>query len=97
MSTPGLRKIQTSRLSLLIGILGIQLFWGYSFAPAAIPLAEREALIALYYNTNGASWRDNKNWLGEMGTECTWSGITCDAAQTTVVEIDLTANNLIPG
>lgn len=63
-------------------------------ASAAIPPTERTALIDLYNATGGASWIDRTNWLGAAGTECTWFGVTCDDAQTTVVELDLTANDL---
>jgi|GEM_PF-645289 len=63
-------------------------------AQAAIPLAERNALIALYDTTNGPGWGNSTNWKGAPGTECTWSRITCDAAQTTVLEVDMAYNSL---
>lgn len=44
---------------------------------AQIPQNEREALIALYNNTDGANWHVNDHWLGVAGTECTWYGVTC--------------------
>lgn len=47
------------------------------YADAQIPPIERDALIALYDSTDGANWSDNSNWLGAVGTECTWSGVTC--------------------
>ncbi|MCP5053048.1 MAG: hypothetical protein GY940_38125, partial [bacterium] len=37
---------------------------------------EREALIALYTDTNGASWHNKTNWGSDPGTENTWYGIT---------------------
>jgi hypothetical protein len=62
---------------------------------AAIPTSERDALIAVYSNTGGASWTDSTGWNGAAGTECTWFGVTCDAGETTVVELDLNTNNLV--
>ncbi|MDM8537148.1 hypothetical protein QUF70_10370 [Desulfobacterales bacterium HSG17] len=38
----------------------------------------REALIDIYNSTDGLNWNDNTNWLGELGTECTWYGIYCE-------------------
>lgn len=53
-------------------------------AQAAIPSAEREALITLYNSTNGAKWQNNSGWLGANGTECNWYGVVCDAAESHV-------------
>ena len=44
-----------------------------------IPAAERQALIDLYNSTDGENWRNNTNWLGELGTECTWYGVNCNS------------------
>jgi Leucine-rich repeat (LRR) protein len=70
-------------------------------AGAGIPPAERDALIALYGNTNGAGWTNRTNWRNADGTdfntpgsECTWFGVTCDAGQTHVVGLALSGNNL---
>jgi len=43
-----------------------------------VPQTERDALVALYNSTDGANWRDNTGWLGEVGTECSWFGVECD-------------------
>lgn len=48
-------------------------------AAAQVPIAEREALIALYSATDGPQWTTSTNWLGAPGTECTWYGVTCTA------------------
>ena len=40
--------------------------------------AEREALFALYTQTNGDNWTNNSGWLGAEGTECSWYGVTCN-------------------
>jgi hypothetical protein len=62
---------------------------------AVIPDSERQALIDLYNSTNGANWLNHSNWLGASGTENTWYGVTTDSANTTVVIINLQANNLV--
>lgn len=72
-------------LTFIIGALSAQ---------AAIPSSEREALLALYAATDGAHWYTNNNWLGAPGTECSWWGITCNDAGTTVVRINQVDNRL---
>jgi len=71
---------------------------------SGIPNSERNALIALYNSTNGDEWSNSSGWkepplaadgFALPGTECDWSGITCDASQDHVVGIDLTANHLV--
>jgi len=60
----------------------------------AIPQGQRDALVRLYNSTNGASWTNRSGWLGSAGSECSWAGVRCDEARTTVTEIDLGYNNL---
>lgn len=69
---------------------------------SAIPPKEREALIALYNNTNGDEWENNTNWKGnknepdgfsQIGTEGTWYGIT--VLGNNVIGVNLTENNLV--
>ncbi|MEW6337096.1 MAG: leucine-rich repeat domain-containing protein [Acidobacteriota bacterium] len=62
---------------------------------AAIPAAERQALIDLYNSTNGADWTTSTNWLGAAGTECTWHGVTCNATETSVEMLLLASNHLV--
>lgn len=57
----------------------------YTRTASGIPASERAALIDLYNGTNGAGWWDMVGWLGEPGTECSWTGVTCDESGTTVV------------
>ncbi len=70
-------------------------------AHAAVPSSEREALIALYDSTDGDHWVASTNWRKETGesndpgTECTWFGVTCDAEETTVLQLDLEQNGLV--
>ena len=61
---------------------------------AGVPVAERNALMALYNDTNGAGWTDSGNWT--TGDPCanSWYGITCDAGNTTVTIIRMGSNSL---
>ena len=63
-----------------------------NIAFAQIPTIERDGLIALFDNTGGPLWDANTNWLGPMGSECTWYGVTCSGNR--VVELNLHSNNL---
>ncbi|HYX22618.1 MAG TPA: pre-peptidase C-terminal domain-containing protein, partial [Thermoanaerobaculia bacterium] len=56
---------------------------------AAVPAAQRTALVALYDATGGPGWTSRDGWLGKPGTECSWAGVTCDAAATTVIQLSL--------
>jgi hypothetical protein len=51
---------------------------GNVFLRAAVPQAERDALIALYYNTGGDYWKNNTGWLGAAGSENSWFGVTVE-------------------
>jgi hypothetical protein len=64
-------------------------------ANATIPLSERVVLVNIYSSTNGAGWISSAGWNGTLGTECSWYGITCDAAQGHVTAIKLNANKLV--
>ncbi|MFL6192542.1 MAG: leucine-rich repeat domain-containing protein [Thermoanaerobaculia bacterium] len=64
-------------------------------AGAAVPSAERAALVALYNATGGAHWVSRAGWLGGAGTECQWAGVECNTAGTTVTGLDLAENNLV--
>jgi len=81
------------RTSVLVAVL---VLLPMSYAGAQIPQVERDALIVLYNSTNGNYWWDNTNWLGPVGTECTWKGVTCDNIGTTVVDLQL-VNNFLTG
>ena len=52
----------------LLVLVGYWLFPGLTHA--AIPAAERQALIALYNSTNGDSWLNNGGWNPPLG--CRW-------------------------
>lgn len=64
-------------------------------ALAAVPSAERDALIALYEATGGSSWSESGGWLGAAGTECSWFGVSCNDEGTAVTTLSLAANNLV--
>lgn len=64
-------------------------------AHAAIPAPEREALLDLYDSTQGQGWVNQAGWNGAAGTECSWFGVLCDAAQANVIEIRLPSNHLV--
>ena len=62
-------------------------------AYSQIPQSEREALIALYYATNGDNWTNKTDWNGAVGSECDWYGVTCSGGDLT--ELSLSSNNLV--
>lgn len=78
--------------SAIIAILMFIICAGPAFG--AVPAAERNALLDLYNTTGGASWTNSSGWLGPAGTECSWYGVTCDAGESAVIQIDLHSNNL---
>ena len=63
--------------------------------PPGSRYADREALVALYYATNGGRWYEKAkaNWLSHMPLN-TWHGVTTDASGR-VIEVDL--RDLRPG
>ncbi|HSS47556.1 MAG TPA: pre-peptidase C-terminal domain-containing protein, partial [Thermoanaerobaculia bacterium] len=61
---------------------------------AKVPAAQRTALIAIYNATGGPGWVTHAGWLGKAGTECSWAGVTCDSAATTVTQLVLSNNGL---
>jgi len=60
-----------------------------------IPVGERSALVDLYNSTNGPGWINSTGWLGPVGTECTWFGVTCNPGATHVTDLSLATNNLV--
>ena len=75
-------------------IISILLALGITSVQAAIPSSERAVLLNFYTSTNGATWTTSTNWNGAAGTECTWFGVGCNDAGTTVLGINLFNNNL---
>ena len=56
-----------------------------------IPIAECEALVNLYNQTNGTTWQKNTGW-NKNNTPCQWWGVTCDNGH--VTKLYLENNNL---
>ena len=59
-----------------------------------IPDIERIALIQLFNNTGGLNWKENTGWLGNIGTECDWYGVTCSEGS---IQLLLLKNNSLSG
>jgi len=57
-----------------------------------IPVAECEALVALFNSTNGPGWTDHTGWL-ETTTPCSWYGVGCRSGHVDWMEIPF--NNLV--
>jgi hypothetical protein len=90
---------------LFIGIVVFFPFCGLTarHVHAAIPAAERAALIALYNGTDGDNWNDNTGWkeppldvdgFALPGTENTWFGVTTDGGNANITAINLRNNQL---
>ena len=85
-------------------VLFISLFFNMvNISWSAIPIWERNALIALYKSTNGDNWHDNSGWkspplyddgFAQPGSEDKWSGISLNATHSAVSHINLSSNNL---
>ena len=65
-----------------------------SVANAAIPAGERTVLLNFYNATNGDMWGNKTGWLGAPGTECSWHGVTCDAGENHVTNLNMVGNHL---
>jgi len=76
-------------------IAAVVFFAGTGQSWAAIPTAERNALIDLYNSTGGADWTSNSGWLGAAGTECSWERVYCNFEETSVTEIRLYDHYLV--
>jgi Leucine-rich repeat (LRR) protein len=75
-------------------LLAVLVLISMSSVDAQVPSSERNALIALYTDTNGAGWTNNSGWLGSAGTECDWYGVSCNAGEDHVVTLALMNNGL---
>ena len=63
-----------------------------TLSTAATPTPQRDALIAIYNATGGASWVNNSNWL-TANPVYTWYGVNTDV-NGNVIELDFERNNL---
>ena len=59
----------------------------------AIPLAECQALVALYQGTGGTGWTNSAGWLTTT-TPCSWYGVTCTSGHVTALNL---YSNLLKG
>ena len=76
--------------SLIAGLSGPKV---YASSPTATAKdAERDALEALYQDTDGDNWTNNRNWLSNASLD-SWHGVTTDR-NGRVVELDLSENEL---
>ena len=68
---------------------------GFTATTAGDAATDRAALVALYNATDGANWRNNRNWLSDapMGG---WDGVTTDN-DGRVTHLDLPYNQLTGG
>lgn len=76
--------------ALLVGQRGPKV---YASSPIATTKdAERDALVALYEDTDGDNWTNNRNWLSNASLG-SWHGVSTDR-NGRVVELDLSENEL---
>ena len=76
--------------SLIAGLRGPKVFASSRIATAKD--AEMDALEALYQDTDGDNWTNNRNWLSNAPLD-SWHGVTTDR-NGRVVELDLSENEL---
>jgi len=76
--------------ALLVGLRGPEVHASPLIATAKD--AERDALEALYQDTDGDNWTNNRNWLSNASLD-SWHGVTTDR-NGRVVELDLSENEL---
>ena len=85
------------RLTVFICVAVLTL--GIPFAHSDIPTEERDALIALWDDTDGANWTNSSGWrtgpgFSPPGSECSWIGVTC-SGNTAVIRLQLPDNGLV--
>ncbi len=76
--------------SLIAGLSGPKVYASSPIATAKD--AERDALEALYQDTDGDNWTNNRNWLSNASLD-SWHGVTTDQ-NGRVTELDLSENEL---
>ena len=62
------------------------------FTPADVPQSEMDALVRLFYGTNGFNWTNKSGWCTST-TIATWYGITVSGGH--ITQINLNTNNLV--
>ncbi len=66
-------------------LFGLLIVGHASASQAAIPASERAVLDAFYDQDGGAWWPWYVVWGGASGTECSWTGVTCSADESSIV------------
>jgi hypothetical protein len=82
------------RAIFLLFIIFILLTWVSRPVYGKVPRRESDALRTFFNAAGGKDWSKRDNWKSAPGTENTWYGVTCDAGDTTVLELELRDNNL---
>jgi hypothetical protein len=78
----------------LLIVIMISMIWASNPLYSKISRRESAALRILFNAVDGANWTKKNNWNSAPGTENNWYGISCDAGNTTVLELKLKNNNL---
>ena len=73
-------------------LMSLFLFLCISTEGFAVTESERDGLIAIYNNTDGANWGTNTDW-NTTSDPCSWFGVSCDDNDN-VITLGLTENNL---
>ena len=96
----GLPVLRIAPNALAAGVLG-QASGTASFACAGvseIPLAECDALVALYNSTDGPNWSNHANWLVTATPCADWFGVECNEGHVDVLLLPANRlNGVIPG
>ena len=89
-----------NRAGLLRFVAVATLAWSAAVAAAVdddLPAAERQVLLDLYRDTDGANWSTNDGWStphDEDNYTCQWHGVICDEHWQHVQKLVLDSNNL---
>ena len=76
--------------ALITGLRGPKVYASSPIATAKS--SDRDALVALYEDTDGDNWTNNRNWLSNASLD-SWHGVTTGRSGR-VVELDLSENEL---
>lgn len=76
--------------ALIAGLSGPEVYASSPIATAKS--SDRDALVALYQDTDGDNWTNNRNWLSNASLD-SWHGVTTDR-NGRVIELDLSENEL---
>lgn len=60
-----------------------------ALASGAVPPSQLQALKDLYTATDGAHWDQYRQWDLSNPEPCTWPGVQCDAAASTITCVNI--------